>query len=165
MPELTIEMTKRPDGGSVLRCIRADGSVTWQKNAGRQGTFFPLHDLTHYAVESVLGFREGFFGLLASGWDIEETEGKSDRGPLPPETLAAERIVGAFDAERAGGTEWSADDFNNKALCATADMPALDRVLTEAELSRIRSTFRDLVTRWATLQPKETLRLTFNPPA
>src|SRR5207237_7810377 len=60
---LTIQFTKRTDGAAVLKCIRDDGSVTWQRVDDKQAAFFPLHDLTHYAVETELGFRQGFFGL------------------------------------------------------------------------------------------------------
>lgn len=54
MPEL-IRMTKQADGGAVLHCVRADGSVTWRRHEGRQAAFFPLHDLSHYPVETGLG--------------------------------------------------------------------------------------------------------------
>jgi hypothetical protein len=27
-----------------------------------------LHDLTHYAVETALGYRRDFFGLITEGW-------------------------------------------------------------------------------------------------
>lgn len=64
----------------MLRCVRADGSATWQKQESRHAAFFALHDLTHFAVESTLGFQRGFFGLIAQGWEIEETTGKQARG-------------------------------------------------------------------------------------
>jgi len=48
---LRVEITKRADGAGVLRCVRDDGSVTWQKH-DRHAAFFALHDLTHYAVET-----------------------------------------------------------------------------------------------------------------
>ena len=72
---LKIEIVKQPDGAGVLRCTRKDGSVTWQKQT-KHAAHFALHDLTHYAVESTLGCRQGFFGLVAEGWDIEDTTGK-----------------------------------------------------------------------------------------
>ncbi len=50
---LTVQIAKRTDGSSVLRCTRADGSVTWQKQT-RHAMHFALHDLTHFAVESTL---------------------------------------------------------------------------------------------------------------
>jgi hypothetical protein len=43
----------------------------------RNAAFFALHDLTDFAVESTLGFRCGFYGLAAQGWEIEDTTGNS----------------------------------------------------------------------------------------
>lgn len=156
-------MTKRTDGGSVIRCTRADGSVTWQKNEGRRAMFFPLHDLTHFAVESELGLREGFYGLLAAGWDITDTEGKGPRGPLPPEADVAERLVGALDTERSSGTEWTARDVVQHALAG--DETHLLEPLTDEQLERVRTCVRDLFQRWLALEPGGTLELTFDRPA
>jgi hypothetical protein len=100
---LIIELTKHKDGSAVLRCIRGDGSVTWQKEEGTNAGFFPLRDLTHYAVETELGFRRGFYGLIAEGWEIAGTTGKTPRGALPavgllvPKLLLGDAIV--FEAQ------------------------------------------------------------------
>ena len=82
---MQIEITKRPDGAGVLLCTRADGSIAWQKQPVRHGAYFALHDLTHYAVETSLGYRRGFFGLISEGWNMDDTTGKGSRGPIPPE--------------------------------------------------------------------------------
>lgn len=163
MSELILQLTKQLDGGMVLRCVREDGSVTWQKQQGRQAAFFPMHDLTHYAVESELGFRAGFYGLIADGWDIADTEGKSERGPLPDEAILVEKVVGSFDAERAGGTVWSTRDFNTQ-LADFSTMKGLPppRVLSEDELSRVRVRIRELFNQWVKLDPGATLELTFS---
>src|SRR5579872_4676253 len=108
---LIIEILKQPDGSGVLRCTREDGSVTWQKQA-RHAAHFALHDLTHFAVETALGYRRGFFGLIAEGWDVDDTTGKGTRGALPAAAVEVEKIVGLFDSERASGTLWSAEEFN-----------------------------------------------------
>src|SRR5260370_27935721 len=94
-----IEIAKQADGNGVLRGIRQDGSITWQKQT-RHAAYFALHDLTHYAVETSLHYGRGFFGLIAEGWDIEDTTGKGSRGPLPEEAVEVEKIVGLFDSER-----------------------------------------------------------------
>jgi hypothetical protein len=83
---LLIEIAKRANGAGVLRCTRQDGSVTWQKQT-KHAAHFALHDLTHYAVETALGYRRGFFGLIAEGWDVEDTTGKGARGALPARRL------------------------------------------------------------------------------
>lgn len=51
---MRVHIKKGRDGRPTLTCIRADGSRTWS----RVHPFFPLHDLTHYAVESVLGLNQ-----------------------------------------------------------------------------------------------------------
>jgi uncharacterized C2H2 Zn-finger protein len=111
-PGLRLGIIKQPDGNALLRCTRADGSTTWQKQQGDHAAFFPLHDLTHYAVETELGFRRGFYGLIADGWDIADTTGKTARGALPNEAIEVEYLVSAFSAERAGGAIASAAEFN-----------------------------------------------------
>ena len=57
---LTIELKKTKDGRPSLACVRPDGTRTW----ARVHPFLPTHDLTHGAVESVLGFDQAFFGLV-----------------------------------------------------------------------------------------------------
>lgn len=164
MGSLRILITKRTDGAVVLRCERDDGTATWQRHQGPQAAFFPLHDLTHYAVETELGFRRGFYGLIAEGWDITDTTGKGARGPLPDGAITVERIVGAFDAQRAGGTPWSAEAFNEQAaLQATTRGDAPPRPLTDEELDRVRARILQLFSRWARLARGGTLALTFDP--
>jgi hypothetical protein len=159
---MKIQFTKRADGSAVFKCVRPDGSVTWQKQEGKQAAFFPLHDLTHYAVETELGFERGFFGLIAEGWKIEETTGKTARGPLPNEALEVEYLVSAFSAERAGGTATTAAEFNDLAATFSSanGMPA-PRKLSDEELGRVRSRFNDLATQWRSLPPGSTLELAF----
>lgn len=164
MPELAIHLTKRADGGAVLRLVRADGSATWQRHDGHRGGFFPAHDLTHLAIETELGFRRGFYGLVAEGWSLEETEGKSARGPLPPETVTVEYLVGALDLERAGGVEWTAAEFNEHAARFADGRNLTVPALTDAELACVRARVRELLGRWGTLPRGGTLELTFDRP-
>lgn len=138
----------------MLRCTRDDGSVTWQKQNIRQAAFFALHDLTHFAVETVLGFRRGFFGLIAEGWEIEDTTGKGSRGPLPEEAALAECIVGTLDSERASGATFTAEDFNRY----LRDSP---RLLTEQDLARVRERRAELFAAWHAVPVREALSLDF----
>src|SRR5262245_60665350 len=100
MDGLVIRIKKKSDGSAALSCQRADGTVTWQRQEGAQGRFFPLHDLTHFAVETVLGLRQGFYGLVASGWNLTDFGRPYPRGPIPAEAATAEFIVGFLDQER-----------------------------------------------------------------
>ena len=115
MVDLTIRMKKHAGGAASLTCVRADGTSTWQTPKGAQGHFFAQHDLTHYAVETALGCRRGFYGLLADGWNITDFGAPWPRGPMPANALAPELIVGFLDAERASGQRWTAAECNEKA--------------------------------------------------
>lgn len=161
---MRIGLTHRADGTSTLRCVRADGSVTWQRQRRPQlASFFALHDLTHYAVETALGYHAGFFGLVAAGWDLEDTTGKGARGPLPCEAVIVEQLVGALDRERSSPEPWSAADFNallaDTAARAGCEAP---RLLEEPDLARIRARVAELSARWMALAPDEMLELPFD---
>ena len=152
---LKIEIVKRTDGAGLLRCIRADGSVTWQKQSERHARHFTHHDLTHFAVETTLAYESGFFGLIAAGWDIEDTTGKGTRGPIPAEAGEVESVVGLFDSERSSGTLWTTDEF------AQFAPRKLTRTLDEAAILAIRSGRADLFRRWAAVEVGGKLELEY----
>ena len=162
---LKVEFEKRADGDIIMRCTREDGSITWQRNNGARASFFVIHDLTHLAVERTLKRRDGFFGLIAQGWDVEDTEGKGPRGELPPTTVEIENLVGLFDRERAGGpgVQWTSDEFNS----AAAEYAKMhDRLapapLTEDQLSAIRNDLRELHGEWRETKPGNTMQTFFS---
>jgi uncharacterized protein YfiM (DUF2279 family) len=156
-----IQFIKRADGGTLLKCVRDDGSATWQRQEDKHAAFFPLHDLTHYAVETELGFRRGFYGLIAQGWDIAETTGKTARGALPNEAIEVEYLVSAFSAERTSDTV-SAEEFNQLAATFAAGRGMTSpRALTDEELARVRDCFKTLFGRWRNLSEGDTLSLHF----
>ena len=152
---MRVQITKKANGSGVLRCVRSDGSLTWQKQNDRHAAFFALHDLTHFAVETTLGYSRGFFGLIAEGWDFQDTGGKGARGPLPPEALEVEGIVGLFDSERACGVIWTLEEFNEFAGVRGA------RLLTADEIVRVKKKRSELFQEWAAVAPGATLELQY----
>jgi hypothetical protein len=163
MPELRIQLVKEKDGSILLRCHRADGTTTWQRNDGSRGRFFVVHDLTHFAVETILGHRRGFWGLVTDGWNVTDFGAPWPRGPIPADMDPSELIVGFLDAERAGGTRWTAEDFNDKAKTYFASH-GIDKSLTlaDADLDAIRARVLELADRWALLPRGEILELEFD---
>jgi len=158
---MRILLTKKTDGTTVLKCVRADGSETWQKN-DRHAVFFAMHDLTHYAVETELRIAEGFFGVVSSGWAIDETGQRGVAKTLPSDALFVEHVVGTLDAERASATRWTAEEFNESlALKARKDGRPAPRVLTDDELQRVRKRRAELFEDWHALPPGSTLELPF----
>ena len=162
---MNIEISKRSDGSVVLKFRRQDGTEDWQKQSGPQALFFPLHDLTHYSVESELDIRDAFCGLVAAGWSIEDTTGKGKRGPITANAVYVESVVGTLDTERASGSRWTAEEFNeNTARFAAQGGRPAPRTLTDDELARIRKRRAELFAAWQELPAGRTLELTFPDP-
>ncbi|HSJ62926.1 MAG TPA: hypothetical protein VK922_03360 [Gemmatimonadaceae bacterium] len=166
-PPVRIRLRRHRDGRVTLTCSRADGSVTWQRQQGASARFFPFHDLTHFAVETVLANRRGFYRLIADGWDIGDFGAPWPRGRLPPEAAETELLVGLFDMERASGAEWTARDFEEQAERhgESREHAGNGAVLTDSQLVAIRRSMRDLFARWNAVPPDGTLELEFAPPS
>lgn len=165
-PDLWIVLRSRKDGRVVLHAERADGSVTWQVHEGPRAWFFPFHDLTHLAVEQVLGTRDGFFGLLAAGWDIDDTGGRGTRGELPDEAAWVEQIVGLFDRDRVGGAApLTADEVNGILATVAAAGARKAPCLTEPDVAGIRAERERLLDAWASTSHGSELRLAYRRPA
>jgi hypothetical protein len=163
MADLVIRIKKKTDGAAALSCIRRDGSTTWQRQEGQLGRFFPLHDLTHYAVETVLGFQRAFYGLLAEGWDISDFGTTATRGKIPDEAGLAESVVGFFDLERMTGERTTVDEMNERLQTERADrgLPPTSFRLTQEHVDRVRTLRADLFARWKAVPPGEALELSF----
>ena len=161
---LTIRIKKNADESAALSCTRADGSVTWQRQLGAQGRFFPRHDLTHFAVETVLRHQRGFYGLVASGWDLSDFAAPWPRGRIPADADPSELIVGFLDTERASGTRWSAADFNDKAAIFYADRyPGSEPpTLSDDDLARVRQRRAELFAEWDAVPAGGALELVFD---
>jgi hypothetical protein len=165
---MLVRFKRHPDGSASLTCVRDDGTSTWQRQNGQFGAVFPPHDLTHYAVETTLGYTRGFYGLIAQGWEIGDFAKPWPRGPIPPEALEVELIVGFFDTERRSFTRMTEAEFNDHAERYVAAKrstknPSLGDAprLTAEQIDAVRTVRGDLLRRWAALAPGESLELPF----
>ena len=165
-PQMVIRIKKGADGRTSLSCTRADGSTTWQRQEGAQAGFFPRHDLTHYAVETVLGRRRGFYALVAAGWDLSDFGTPWPRGKLPRDANLVEMIVAFFDRERASGHMGTAEELNAHltAYCEENQLPAPGEV-TEESLSLVRQKRGELFAQWEAVELGGVLELPFGPTA
>jgi hypothetical protein len=159
---IVIRIKKKTDGRIALSCIRADGTTTWQRQEGAQATFFPKHDLTHYAVETVLGHRQGFYGLVSAGWDFSDFGSPWRRGRLPAEARISEMIVGFFDLERRIGERPSSGELNQKLAEYAAEngLPQQPQ-LTEEDVARVRALRSEVFAKWEAVQPGAALEIPF----
>jgi hypothetical protein len=94
--------------------------------------------------------KRAFFGLIAEGWDVDDTTGKGSRGPLPEDACVAEQIVGLLDQERGTGVIWKVEEFNSFS----------QRKLSAEELNRLRAKRSELFERWRALPEGNALELT-----
>lgn len=120
MPKVQILFAKAKDPSSkdVLTCVREDGSRTWS----RLHAAFPIHDMTHYAVESEMRAKDGFFGLIAQGWDIGDFGIPEKRARMPLEALWVEHVVGIVWREF---VTREISDYANFAAAISATLTAL----------------------------------------
>ena len=153
-----IQLKKGRDAPATLACVRADGTRTW----GKEHPFFPVHDITHCAVESVLGFDQAFFGLIATGWDIDDFANPGASRRMPFQAIVAEHVVGVFDRERALTAPRTAAEFNEAVI---ASLPPAQRdafrPLSEAQVSQVRELRSSLEARWHALPVGATLVVDF----
>ncbi len=167
-PRLRIQPKRLTNGNAALSCTRADGSLIWQRQFGSRGLVFPAHDLTHFAVETVLESVNGFYGLLAAGWEFGDFAAPWPRGPIPAEARAVELLVGLFEVERRNGGGWTAAQLNEQAkMYSASQKPGREvalRELSDDEVARIHAVLQDLLERWSATKPGETLELSLSPP-
>jgi hypothetical protein len=97
--KLVAERLGRTDKLDRLRCIRRDGSET-ATAMPRQGIL--PHDLVHYVVESGLGWRHGFLGMVAAGfdigWSMEQAHDPANRS-IADQAIHAEAVVESLQAQ------------------------------------------------------------------
>jgi hypothetical protein len=153
---------KKDATAPVLTCIRDDGSSTWSKMPYRE--FFPRHDLMHYSVETGLGFREAFFGLIASGWSVESFSEPGAAKRLPLEAKYAEFLVEQLEREHRFG-ECSIAEAFNATIAESIRQGGLApfRSILQKELDAIRSRFEELLARYSALADGNKLELKWKP--
>lgn len=153
---MLIQFTKHSGRPHTLKCAREDGTSTCFKS-GNNADFFVLHDLTHYAVETVMGYQHAFWGMIAGGRDFDSfgSEAADDPGHYEPEALYTENIVGTLMQV---GFEAPFKDFEQAmTMIYPEGGPAMGKGEYE-QMQRLRS---ELVGRWRALPAEETLTLEF----
>ncbi len=157
---LAIRFSKGRDGPNTLSCVRPDGSSTWSKVSD----FFPVHDLTHYVVETTLGLDDAFFGLIRSGWSIQDFEAPGASKRTPPTAILAEVLVGALQREVLLHQGVTADDYNREVLASLqGQAQRIRRKVSPEEFGTVQSRLEGLLANWKSISPGQWLDLSFPP--
>ena len=155
---MEISITKKKDKDPVISCMRKDGSVTWM----RADSFFVMHDLCHYAVESILEIKKGFYGMLAAGIDINDFALPKDQRnfELTDEALLAEHLVNLLVIEHNQGR---LDDFMGtlRSSYSINDGILTARAVEEQKINEIRIKYGQLLQQWKSLPIPGSLLLEF----
>jgi len=155
---MEIRIIRKQNGHGMLHCTRENGSATWLPLT----PFFVIHDLCHYAVETTLGLRHAFYGMLAAGTDIRDFELPRDQRPfeLTPEALQAEQLVNLLVIEYSQG--WMENFLEELDQVNRMNNDRQQPVsLDEPTLEKIRVAFNMLTERWHSLSENESLVLNF----
>jgi hypothetical protein len=154
MAHLTLEIKKKGDGAAVLTIVRADGSRTSSPIGAAHG-FGPVHDLSHYVVESVLGIARGFIGLCGEGWKVTDFD-KDAVKRMPAEAGVAEALAGEVSRMEITAQWLPLEDFNWVVAASGFSMSGEHYDAIRRALARLRAD-------WTRLAPGATMSLRFEP--
>ncbi len=124
--------------------------------------FLILHDLSHYAIETMLAYQSAFWGLIKSGIhpSIFENKEARDKILISNEAWYAECLANLFLMEL---TQGELEDFNESFQQSFKQMnkniPEL--YLTADQINGIRDYYKQLVNAWKALEPDQIMELIF----
>lgn len=161
---LQIQIEKRHNDRSILRCTREDGSSTHTR-------LYPnleVHDIAHYVVEQELGFMHAFYGLLSRGHAITDFELPKEQRPLAlipsnlhPEALITEHLVNLLqiDYQNLGGA--SMDILKALAPILEENGLPFPGQLHQERLNHIQQSLKDKMWEWNAVPTGSCLTLVF----
>lgn len=155
---MEILFTKTGKEQHVFSCKLKDGSTTWK----HVSVFFMLHDLCHYAVETILPLKNAFFGMVASGIDINDFDLPKEQRvfQLTDEALFAEQLVNLVVIDHTQGRMENLIEI----FVSIYDLDyrsILMQKLTEEKLEKIRIKYSELLNQWEAIPLSGILKLSF----
>lgn len=156
---MLIRITRHSNKPHTIKYIRDNGTETWMP----ADDFFVRHDLSHYALEKILGYRTAFNGMLNNGMGIKDFEDRTKRAQIlvTDEATYAENMANLFLGETVQG---EFPDFNAVQQETYAAMKTNYAAITlpVEKIKAIRSYLRELLQQWDSLPEGNSLELTFN---
>jgi hypothetical protein len=125
--------------------------------------FFVRHDLSHYALESVMQYKTAFNGMLNNGMDIKDFEDKEKRAQLnvTDEARYAENMANLFLIEIGQGEFADFNKIQQEAFVSFNDkLPVI--TLPIEKIKETRNFLKQLLEQWSALPVSKTLELTFS---
>ena len=124
--------------------------------------FLILHDLSHYAIETQLGYQSAFWGLIKSGIHPSVFENKEARDKIlvSNEAWYAECLANLFLLELTQGElEEFNEVFHQSLEQMSKNIPEMN--LSADQINDIRDYYKQLVNAWKMLEPNKEMVLHF----
>ncbi len=155
---MEMSVTKNAGKPHIILYIRNDGSQTWMQ----ADDFFVIHDLSHYALETTLGYTTAFMGMLNDGMDIKDFEDLEKRRKIiiTEEAAYAENMANLFLMETIQGNFESFNEISGQAF-ETSWKSFPPPHLFDEEINSVRVFLKQLLKQWKELPDGETMTLTF----
>lgn len=155
---MEIQFKKQVGKKHSIRYIREGIADHWIE----ADDFLVLHDLCHYAIESSLGYKNAFWGMISQGIDPEIFLDKQKRDQLfiSDEAWYAEHIAHLFLIEFTQGEFEDINSVFRDTLGQThPDIPLIQ--YSAEEIRRIRLLIRRRVEEWREIPAGESMVLHF----
>ena len=155
---MKIQIKNRANSKHIISYVR-DGLETYWIEADN---FLVLHDLCHFAIETTLGYKTAFWGLVNSGInpsDFEDKE-KRDRLNLSNEAWYAEHLANLFLIEYSQGTFENINEVFKQ--CMLEHNPSIAIIqFSDTEIEAIRTSLHQLINSWNMVEDGNFLTLEF----
>ena len=156
---MLMQLTKNTGKPHIIKYVRDNGTETWMYS----DDFFIQHDLSHFAIESVMAYRTAFNGMLNRGMDIKDFEDREKRAKITvtDEACYAENMSNLFLTEILQG---EFEDFNavQKESFKAINTQYQSITLSNEKIKAIRNYLRQLLDQWNEMPFGETMELTFD---
>lgn len=155
---MKIQIKKRSNSKHVISYLR-DGLETYWIEADN---FLVLHDLCHFAIETTLGYKKSFWGLIASGINpnVFENKEKRDALELSNEAWYSEHLTNLLLIEFTQGLFDNINEMLEQSLMQ--QNPSISVIkISSTELTAIRSLFYKLIDNWNAVKDGNYLSLDF----
>lgn len=160
---MLVRFTKNPPASpaDTLTCVRPDGSTTTDVMP-RQGIL--PHAAFHFVVESILGWRDAFFGQVADGAALAEViyrlHAQNREWSRNTQAQQSEALIECLQAAQWEGVVDPAA-FAQSLIATCRRRGVLPPEITADELDRVRGALREFGAAWRPVIPGGAIERTF----
>jgi hypothetical protein len=153
---MRLEFVKNEGKPHVIRYYRDNGTQTWMQ----ADDFFIRHDLSHFAIESTLGYTTAFYGMINAGTELSDFTNKQKRDALSftREAMLAETTANLFLMDLMQGRVNNFNKVQQEAM--KTSVPSISPVsMNEEQINAVRNALRQLISQWENLPAGQMLLL------